>query len=322
MRFEDLDSNAAQLLADFRSELLNVFGCLTAAWRKGLDPKGQGRVDEESFLAACEAQGVTLGGNTKKLRKVFRLLLARHGQRSLTSEDLRALLIGIPIPDQWAVCSGSGGEYLPIAPPVQSSEPDALGTEGSGVMTGSMKVGPFSPKAMAPAPSPRHTIANVNLLHSSQDKVIASLPSFKRKLVDKFGSVFSAWRQCLDLDRNGKVTQRDFASACQLLGVKAVQRLWAELDAESRGQVSLRDLDPETADAFEHLDKALITQYGSTKVGWKKAFDTDGLVNLSLASWKKSFEKLGLEGDAERVFRLLRPEPGRPQLTYEDIWQN
>jgi len=96
--------------------------------------------------------------------------------------------------------------------------------------------------------------------------------------------------------------------------------VWIELDLQGTGQVSLGDLDKATCDGFAALQSQLIKQCGSTKAGWRAFFDVDRSVACDKKRFQAACEKLGLEQDAARLFKLLQPEPGRHVLTYEDLW--
>merc|ERR1712170_234344 len=104
---------------------------------------------------------------------------------------------------------------------------------------------------------------------------MGSLDQFKRTMKDKFGSLFSAWRNFLDEDRNGIVTQRDFANACRVLGVRSVQQIWAEFDVDGNGQISLKELDPDLGASFSALEEAMLEQHGTLRKGWKEVFNKD-----------------------------------------------
>lgn len=289
--FKDVDGEAARMLDNFREQLISCRGSITAAWTGGLDIDGLGRVDEADFLRGILKLGVT----SRKPQKLFRSLLGRLGQRSLTIEDLQALLIGVA-PDQrmeaWSGTPGMGSMMWEITP--DSQEP----------------------------PSPKLQAQEADLARHHKDVVINTLAGFKRALVTKYGSLFGAWRKGLDADQNGVVTNSDFASACRNLGVKAIHTLWAEIDANANGQISLNELDLETAEYFSWLECTLIERYGSAREGWKKVFDAENSLRCDQEKFVKQCKFLGFEGDAERFFRLLRPEPGRPYLSYQDLWLN
>lgn len=289
MTLRDLDATAAKVLDEFRECLLASSGCILKGWHTLLDTEGAERVDEMEFLNK-------MAGKVKSPKAVFKLILDRHGQRSVTVKDLEALLITVPISERNAVWSGSSNDIRPPSPLAEAA-PDMLA-------------------------SPRHHVQKMTTDHHSQDLVIRALDDFKKMLIIKYGSLFAAFRKGLDVDQNGVVTQRDFASACQRLGVKAVQKLWTDLDENKNGQISLFELDPETAEGFNTLERLLLENYSTTKEGWKKVFDYDASIRCDKEKFVAQCKVLGYPGDAAKLFALLKPEPGRIHLSYDDLWLN
>jgi len=294
IQFRDVDADAQDLIEQVREQLINQYGNLLASWSKGVDAEGIGRVDEGDFLVSCKNMGL----NLKNPKKLFKMLLSHPGQRSLGMTDLEALLVGLRGSDRAAAWAGSKEDMeraqsstngrLPSSPPV-----------------------PVSPRAHA---------QKVSMEHHEQDLVIRTVDDFKKMLITKYGSLFSGWRRGLDVDGNGNMTQRDFAFACQHFGIKAVQKMWSDLDVNTTGQITLMDLDPETGEAFATFERLVIDKYGSAKNGWKKGFDVDGTLRCDQDKFVNQCTAIGYTGNAERLFKLLRPEPGRAYLAYSDIW--
>mmetsp|Transcript_6314 Transcript_6314/g.15158 ORF Transcript_6314/g.15158 Transcript_6314/m.15158 type:complete len:1113 (-) Transcript_6314:141-3479(-) len=223
--------------------------------------------------------------NSVKLQhpgRAFKLLLTRLGQRSIVKDDLQALLLTAPAADRCAILG--------------CTEHDE-GVAASGKQ------------------------ATMQEAHAQLDKNMNSLESFKHMLVLKFGSVFSAWRRFLDTDKNGIITQRDFAIACQKLGCKLSRTLWYQLDLDGNGQITLSEAEPEVALMLEQLEKLLVSKYGTCKIGWRKGVDRDNNIRVDLTRFTESLQALGFEGDCASFFKLLQPEPCRHYLTYEDIWE-
>lgn len=86
---------------------------------------------------------------------------------------------------------------------------------------------------------------------------INTLEGFKVRLIAQYGSFFSAWRYLLDKDHNGIVSQKDFCEAARTFGVVKVVSVWRELDRHNAGQITLKDLDPETAEAWDEFHALL-----------------------------------------------------------------
>lgn len=292
--FEDIDAEAATLLDVFRGQLLSRFGSLAAAWTAGLDVHGVSSIDETDFISRLQESS----WKCKSPKKLFRLLLSHHGQRGIVFQDLQALLIGVQAECRPEVWYGRG--------------------DGSEQEAGAVPM-PLSPAA---ARSPRDHAEQVMKEHHEQDLGICTLDGFKRLLISKYGSLFSAWRHVLDSDHNGVVTPADFARICNSLGVQGPVKIFNEIDVNKLGQISLRDMDPECCAYFASLETLLKEKFGSTRKGWKKHFDLDGSLRCDQLKFVTQCRELGLEGDAKRFFKLLRPEPGRPYLAYEDLWLN
>eukprot|EP00440_Ansanella_granifera_P041816 gb/GFBE01045337.1/.p1 GENE.gb/GFBE01045337.1/~~gb/GFBE01045337.1/.p1 ORF type:complete len:1196 (+),score=297.39 gb/GFBE01045337.1/:1-3588(+) len=316
--FKDIDEEAARMLDNFREQLVEKYGCILKAWHGGLDLDSSGRLDESDFIRSLQHNGIVV----KSPKKLFRMLLARHGQRSLVLEDLQALLIGVP-----------PGERVPIwAPAAISRAATAHGTGGRrplDLQDDALEAKPpTTPGAASTAQlwggelSPKQHAQRVVDEHHRGDIIIKTVADFKKMLISKYGSLFASWRHGLDVDQNGVVTQADFATSCRFLGVKAVGKLWTELDINKNGQISLYELDPEVAEPFAQLENLMIEQYGSTKKAWAATFNKDNSLRCDLHKFCSVLAELGFQGDAERFFKLLKPEPGRPYLAYEDLWLN
>lgn len=314
IQFADIDFEASRLLDGFREQLLEAKGTLLQAWHDGLDTDGSGRLDEEHFVKGLQSLGIVV----KNPKKLFRLLLARHGQRSLILEDFQALLIGVPSSERapvWAPRpAAAGATNKESAAAKIKNAPDAIEIPTTPSMSQrSFYGGELSPKQHAEL---------VVSEHHAGDIIIKTVPDFKQMLVTKYGSLFGAWRHGLDADQNGVVTQNDFSAACNSLGVKAIRTLWNELDVNKNGQISLYEIDPEVAEPFAELENLMIEKYGSTKTAWAATFNKDKSLRCDQQKFRAVLEELGFSGDADRFFKLLKPEPGRPYLAYEDLWLN
>lgn len=307
--FRDLDPQSASILDECREFMVSACGSILKAWHSVLDPQGRQRLDEAEFLPK-------MVGRVKNPKKLFRLLLARLGQRSVSIEELEALLITVPAAERKAIWGGADSDAvsaeevcggLAESPPKTPSSPSKT-PSGSFAEAQSMRY--------------RDYVIACQEKDKEMDRGCQDLASFKKLLVAVHGSLFSAWRRALDVDKNGVVTHLDFARASQRLGVKAVQKIWSEFDKNKDGHISLRELDPECAELFNSLEQLLIEMYGSTKEGWRKAFDKDGSLHCDRDLFVYRCKAAGFQGDADKLFTLLRPEPSRSSLTFDDLWIN
>lgn len=307
MTFSDLDADSAGMLDECRKFMVNDYGTILKAWHRLLDTHGSEKVDKDDFLNK-------MMGKVKTPEKLFRLLLARHGQRSVTKEDLKSLLITLPKAKGVIAWSGYTEEFHPSA----ESDGDVPGYTWK---KGKKGVGYYKDEAESAPPQAMVSPKKASPLDfQTKDKLCTDLDSLKKLLAVKYGSLFAAWRRGLDVDQNGVVTQLDFAKACQKVGVKAIQTLWAEFDKNKAGQISLNELDPECAQLFNSLEQLIIEHYGTTKAGWQEVFDPKRSLRCDEHAFVKGCQFINFDGDAKTLFRLLRPEPGRPYLTYDDLW--
>jgi len=315
LTFQALDPETATILASFRNFLVSKCGSLINAWHQYLDDIDISRVDEDDFLSK-------LGNDLAKPppKKVFKLLLARIGQRSITLEDLEALLIGVPLAERSTIWAGPGKETEEPEEPGNGITNRSFGL----LSTYSSAGGKMLPPSTAPATeiAPRQRTERMVKDHQAQDRIIVTLDAFKKMLVVKYGSLFAAWRHLLDFDQNGVVTRKDFSNACGKLGVKAVRQLWNELDTNQNDQISLFEIDQDLGEAFVAFQNTLIKRYGSTKEGWRKGFCFDGNVRCHEEQFVSRCQALEYPGDPRKLYKMVRPEPGRPYLTYEDLWLN
>jgi len=289
--YKDIDDEGQHIVDSVRQQLVEKYECLHSSWIKGLDPEGQGCLDEVEFKAAWEQTGF----NAKNAKKVFKMLLPHPGSRSVKLQDLEALLVGVDPEERAKTWAGT--------PENELSNSSNLGQ------------------------SHREWGKAAREADGAKNFMISNIDDFKKMLVTKYGSLFAAWRHGLDVDQNGVVTQRDFSMACNFLGVKHALSLWKTIDSNQNGQMSLRELDLDTGKAFETFEKLLIEGYGNCKEGWRKCFDPKKKLMCDKESFIKGCSVLGYPGGAdvpepEKFFKLLKPEAGLKHLTYEDIWLN
>jgi len=316
--FENIDAKTQKILHAARGKLVGRYGNLVQAWKQALSPEGKVKIDEAAFTAGCEESGVTAP------KRIYRLLLNEQMQRSITREDLHTLLIGVPLDEMLTLWSGDGSDGKPIVPLFPAAEE---------------------------APPPRELVAALVKESVAGDLIVNTFDDFKKVLIEKYGSLFAAWKNFLDRDQNGVVTRSEFTSACHQFGLLAVNALWESFSPTAqkwkessrpskengemnsvtlrdlsgeKDSVTLRDLDAETAEGFEQLERLLVEKHGNHKEGWRKAFERPlpRDVRVNAKKFAACCESLGFAGDATQLFKLLKPEAARNYLLYEDLWHN
>lgn len=286
--YRDLDPEPQELIDEARTRLLERYGTLKDVWEKGLDPEGAGHCDKRQFLEALKTANIEF----TEPKRVFELMLIRLGQRSLQIDDMQALLVGVPHKQRQKMW----GYFDRKEEPIERKEMKEL------------------------LPIPREVVEKHLDAHHSQDFVISTVEGFKHMLLHKFGSVLNAWNTFLDPDHNGIMSFQDFAAACMHLGIRKCKSLWADLDLEFIGQLTLRDLDAEIADLLLEFEGLLVGHYGHVKKGWFAKFDTDRASHVSREAFIAGCKDISFTGDAGKLFDSIRPDRGYPFLKYEDIW--
>eukprot|EP00929_Paragymnodinium_shiwhaense_P058786 TRINITY_DN29455_c0_g1_i1.p1 TRINITY_DN29455_c0_g1~~TRINITY_DN29455_c0_g1_i1.p1 ORF type:complete len:1646 (-),score=514.46 TRINITY_DN29455_c0_g1_i1:127-5064(-) len=293
--FRDFDPFTQDRLDHFRNELVTKCGSVQGFWRRSGAIQLGGQLHLHDWLAALKANNI----EEEDPSGLFRLFFVRLGQQALELEDLDALLIGVP---------ANSREHA--IPDVKKRRAEVWGynTEDG---------------KKPPTPRQRDIIQQRKDDFRAKDIRARSLEGFLKLLRQKFGGLYAAWRQVLDLDQNGLVTYQDFTRACQHMGFYNVKELWQELDAKEAGQVFFMDYYPELTVQFQEFERLLISQFGHPKDGWRKIF---GVEKTGFRCEKHTFvegcARLGYSGDAEHLFQELRPELGRQFVYYEDIWTN
>lgn len=296
--FREIDADGQAALDEARQAFIQRFGSLRMAWQKEFHPSKETVVHEANFVSSC-------GKMVKKPNRLFRLIRGYPGQSSLTCDDFKcALLLGVPPTEhdkQWA------GESNIDSPQSSLTSPSQFRGQWSSCQD----------------LQHRSRIEGMAESENRLDLVIDSIAAFKSMLTTKYGSVFSAWGRVLDTDRNGFMSRNEFTKACQNHGVRAIRRLWMELgEMGDLKRVSFKDLDPETAEAFEEFEKLLILKYGTALQGWRQCFEKPAPANVTVDEEKfvRQCNALGYRGDARMLFKATRPDPGINVRTYEDLW--
>ncbi|CAE8740159.1 unnamed protein product, partial [Polarella glacialis] len=290
-----IDPQVQAIVNSTRECLLARFGTLLKAWKQCMAVARQKKAEscnKDGLANAQNGAGVAKGQprideanfdsfcqhfelDLKNPQRSFKLLLARPmQQRCLVMGDFEALLLGVPVADRPTVW----GEADPIPPEVVS----------------------------------RQFFEQQQKDFSGKNKAVTSLDGFRAMLIKQFGSLWSAWRNFLDEDRNGVLTQQEFGKCCQQYGFRSVNAVWSLLDAAQTGQISLSNLDPAVTELFGELDRLLNERYGSVRKGWTKCFENPEPRSPQVDQKKfvRQCKVLGFSGNAAQLYKLVRPESG------------
>lgn len=299
LRYKDLDPASHQLLETAREHLFGEGRSLEEVWEELI--RGRGLLDEARFVSALKDSGLSLAGEADEgYKQLFDLLKVDHGHRSLKRpQDLEGLFTGLSLEERSKLCRPS----LSLSPLSPTASVLSSGRE-----------------LMEEPTSPKDKWSRLLKEFHSQLHTTTTLAGFKLTLLAKFGSLFSAWRKLLDKEQKGVASESNFAEAARAFGVQHVTELWKQLDPKRTGLITLRDFHPESADAFEELQRLLMDKYLSCKDGWQKVFDPMNIRRCEKEDFVPRATELGYSKDPGRLFELLQPQ--RHYLTYEDIWED
>lgn len=315
--FKDVDpkaqaslTSARQVFLDRHGSLVKAFGAFQAACKLTLngteDKEGQAPIDKENFCKVCEELGIA------KPKPLFGVLRSSASQRSLVLDDFQVFLIGLePVEKRRAAWAGEEEE----APPEEGN--DGADDGGSPASPSTGKKGTSKATSVC-----KEHFAKCHKEDYARDKVMKSLEEVKHKMDVSYGSVFSGFRNVMDSDHNGVVGFMEFTNFCRQLGIFGVRELWSQLDPKGVGKISLADFAPAIAKKYDEFVGLLAEKYGDPQRGWQKHFEQSEPPNVRVgkAKFVQQCESLGYSGDAAKLFRQLRAEPGRNYLMKADLW--
>lgn len=145
-----------------------------------------------------------------------------------------------------------------------------------------------------------------------------------KKLVVHSGSVAAAWRTFLDPEDKGALSLSGLCVKLDQMGFGGhIKKLWAQLDLDCDGFISLIDLDPKAGNALHDFRTRVLHHFGSTIEWWKHITShAPGMVRLDEKLFAKACQELGYEDKAsiDFAFKSLRFRQGLHKfLTLEEI---
>lgn len=318
---------------NFRALLLNRYHTVIRAWR-GMDTNEDGRLSFFEFMRACQKLGVDTGA-----RKIWEALdVDRSGFVTLdeVDPDLSNLLGHLAV-CIWSACrtvdvawkelfNKKGRLRIGLDDFVRGCHcvkfPGDAGTafkalQSDMAVTGmsrqefdfldlwfvrrSEPVSPLHKEAPNTGPDeillPERTAVKAEARPKQQ---------FKELLLRSYGNILRAWRQCLDRDGNGTLDFKEFLKACADVGYAGSRReLWNDLDADSNGGVSLKELDKPVAVMIDNMLACVRKRYSCWQNAWSAAIDPAGADRVERGPFVRACAVLGYGGNANRLFDLL-----------------
>jgi len=304
----EIDREAGKMVGTFKLELMKKYGDMLTAWKLGVDTNGNGTIEEREIEKCLQILGLKMSP-----KKLFRMLVTSPGGTGVTLRDFDP-----EAHRRWLTEDFSGlfskGDMEFIDDVVENKEELPEDARRRTPDNTAMKWRQLIRKAEV-AETKEAVQKNYRMrigLHSRE--------GFKKALITRCGSLFSAWREALDLDDNGRLTFGEFTQALHRLGYHGdVQGLWDDIDRENNGVIFFSDLDPETDDAWNELRDRFCEVYGNMLKAWMQGVDVGGTGCVNKKQFVKACQKVNFEGDAERLFLLMRPEAGRRNMSLKDF---
>merc|ERR1719478_408746 len=166
----------------------------------------------------------------------------------------------------------------------------------------------------------RNKIAEEEKAKQSADVGSYTFAEFKEQLTRKYGNLLRAWNLGLDSDGSGKLSFVEFCNSARAEGFAGnLKALWKEMDADGEGFVTLEEFAPEIAKLINGFKTFLREKHeGSLCKAWKRSLDLDKSGSISQEELVEAMTKLGWDGDAARVYKLLDFDRGG-SITLEEI---
>merc|ERR1719353_2089197 len=175
-------------------------------------------------------------------------------------------------------------------------------------------------RAAAQGQQKRKNVAEAAAANAAADIGAHNFEEFKGVLTRKYGNLLRAWTMGLDSDGSGKLSFVEFCNSARLEGFAGnLKALWKEMDADGEGFVTLEEFAPEIAKLVTSFKSFLKEKHeGSLVKAWKNSLDLDKSGSIKKEELVEAMAKLGWDGDAARVYKLLDFDRGG-SITLEEI---
>mmetsp|Transcript_31299 Transcript_31299/g.89821 ORF Transcript_31299/g.89821 Transcript_31299/m.89821 type:complete len:1481 (+) Transcript_31299:50-4492(+) len=331
--------------AALRKVMLRRYGTMTAAWKHCLDRDGNGRVTFLELSHAARELGYE--GSVKDLW----VELDRDGKGGIALEDLDARAHSALTRFRELVLARYTGGFLEawsffdskknqrVDEPTFTQKCKDLGYDGDphqlfkylldDPSKDNITLADIDPKAahesyLDPDRFDLHLRKKEKYereqeWHKQRGKYIDSVPSLMKLLVKKYGSLIGAWKHCLDVHGNNKISLMEFCRAMQQLGVgSGFKDLWTAIGQDKSGFITLGELDPKADRMLSEFRELLVSKYGNYLAAWN-ALDAAGKRRLTQSDFVQQCGLLGYSGDPHQLFRYLVDKPGCDFITLDDI---
>lgn len=353
IQLDQLDAEAANALREFRHLNRLKHGSLLKAYQ-WFDPTKKNRIDFPFFQMRCKELKVT-----SEVRKLFRWLQRDISRKFLTIHDFDEQAMQCLYREDTGMVSvktrksavATNSTLRNVASAPNLGDDDRPSTAPAEMTRGSSS---FSTMTLPPAddecrpgtaPAGKHqpgmrrtstmgsrwTLARskeqirvreeATAEERRRDKGMKSFEDLKHLLIVKYGSIFTGWRNALDLDGNGKLSFGEFCQAMRNLGYGGdVKNIWRMLDNNGDGFVSLKEFDEETYELMTSYKDLVTKKFGTMLKSWQSmnSHVGHGSGHIDEAMFTRHCQEVGWDGNAAVLFKDLKEEKGRKFLTLKD----
>eukprot|EP00931_Biecheleriopsis_adriatica_P099831 TRINITY_DN7460_c0_g1_i1.p1 TRINITY_DN7460_c0_g1~~TRINITY_DN7460_c0_g1_i1.p1 ORF type:complete len:1278 (-),score=287.92 TRINITY_DN7460_c0_g1_i1:32-3865(-) len=299
IELSDLDQDLATMLSTYKEAVIKVYGNTLKAWMASLGRDGNGVVDKPHFANHCKRIG--WAGDVDLL---FESLKNDKTRKCMSLRDY----------DVAAYSAFQHGDLGMIsAGPASPTSPLEMNFLERQSMCFRQRWAKHATAEQLEAQKARHDA------EKEADKGAGDLASMKHAMIAKYGTVTAAWRHGFEGNENGRVAFTEFCQAMRGLGfVGNIQQCFLELDSDGKGHITLKDLDAPAHELLSSFRKLLLDKFGTYIKAWI-ALDEDRSGSLEKPEVVKACRKIGFEGDAKLLFKLMLDGPGKKVITMADL---
>lgn len=315
--YQDLDPDGFELLQAFGVWIIDNYETFKGFW-KSIEKYKDEQLEEGEFVDRCFENGLE-GISKREMKRIFKMLLPEPStsRTKLIQPDLKVLSIALPLDVKLAMRKTSTEKTM--APERSNGTEKTEKEEARESPTSASPKSPLRPPSPASPVSPT-TPRSPSRVKCSPELPVISVEEFRRTLKRLYGSVHAGWVKYLDVTEVGRVPKGEFVNRARSIGVTGqVAALFAELDVDKKGFITLQDLDPEVSKITKQFFSCVQETYGTIEEAWRKAFDVTKRKVVGKKEFAKGCEAIGFEGNSEKLFSLLKPEAGRTFLELSDL---
>lgn len=142
-------------------------------------------------------------------------------------------------------------------------------------------------------------------------------------MLRRYGHMLRVWRSLLDTDNSNIVSWAEFQAACKKLKFQGnIGGAWRALDTALLGRISLKQVDPESAEVLTSFKDWTESNFGSVLLAFA-AFDKDGGGTLTYSELRNACNKYKWQGQVRLLFDSLDVEKqhtgGKRSISIKEI---